>query len=66
MNKCSNFAFVAAVVAIGGLSWPVLAAQSRHWPNGRNAYAMVPHEDLYSSRLNGGGSFGSNAAEKLH
>ena len=48
MNKWSNFAFLAAVVAIGGISSPVLAAQSRHWSDGRNAYAMVPHKDLYS------------------
>ena len=45
---------------------PRRAAQSRHWSDGRNAYAMVPHEDLYSSRLNGGGSSGSNATEKFH
>ena len=54
-----KFAFLAAVVAIG-ISSPVLAAQS----DGRNA--MVSHEDVYSSRLNGGGCSGSNAAEKFH
>lgn len=76
MNTTSKFAFLAAVVAIGGISSPVLAA-SGDWPNGRNSYgmithdgwnanAMVQHEDLNSSRYTGAGSSGYNAGEKIH
>lgn len=59
MFKTSAFALIAAVVAVSVAS-PVLA-QSRH--NGRNAFAMVPHNDgaAYSSAVNGGGSVGYNA-----
>jgi hypothetical protein len=75
MNTTSRFAFLAALVAIG--SSPVLAAQSRDWPDGQNsygmvtrdglnAYARVPHQDLNSQQFNGGGSSGYNAGEKIH
>lgn len=75
MNRTSTFAFLAALAAIA-IS-PVLAAQSRDWPDGRNAYgtvtrdgrnayARVQHQDLYSPLLNGGGSTGYNSHEKIH
>jgi hypothetical protein len=76
MHSRSKFAFLAAVVAIGGISSPVLAAPG-DWPDGRNdygmvtrdgrnAYAMMPHEDSNSSAFTGGGSSGYNAGEKIH
>jgi hypothetical protein len=51
MNTTAKFDFLAALVAIG--SSPVLAAQSRDWPDGQNSYGMVtrdgvPHQDLNS------------------
>jgi hypothetical protein len=76
MNTTSKFAFLAAVVAIGGISPPVLAAPG-DWPDGRNnygmstrdgrnAHAMISHEDSNSSVFTGGGSSGYNAGEKIH
>lgn len=78
MNKTSKCTFLAALVAIS-LGSPVLAA---HWQNGRaaqvtnnrdglNAYGMVTSggQNAYensSPRLNGGGSSGYNAGEKVH
>jgi hypothetical protein len=75
MNTTSKFAFLATLVAIG--SSPVLAAQSRDWPDGQNAYGMVTldglnayaralYQDLNSPQFNGGGSPGYNAGEKIH
>jgi hypothetical protein len=75
MHTRSKFAFLAAVVAIGGISSPVLAA-SGDWPDGRNdygmvtrngwnAYAMMPHEDSNSSAFTGGGSSATTRAKKF-
>jgi hypothetical protein len=65
MNTTSKLAFIATVVAIG-ISSPVLAAQSRHRPDGQKAYAVVQHQDLNSSRFTGAGCSGYNEDEEIH
>ena len=74
MKKTSKFAFLAAVVAIG-ISSPVLAKQSRAWPDARNTYRMdmrdarnayTRGDDLYSMVFTGAGSSGYNRTEKIH
>jgi hypothetical protein len=65
MNTTWKFAFIATIVAIG-ISSPVLAAQSRHRPEGQKAYAAVQHQDLNSSRFTGAGSSGYNGDEEIH
>lgn len=78
MNKTSKWTFLAALVATS-VGSPVLAA---HWRDGRIAQATNDHDGLAaygmvrgaglnayensSPRLNGGGSSGYNAGEKVH
>ena len=74
MKKTSKFAFLAAVVAIG-ISSPVLAKQSRAWPDVRNTYRMdmrdtrnayTRGDDFYSMVFTSAGSSGYNRTENIH